>query len=151
MGAEITLFPRAEACAKTDETSFGRGMHGHVRKLFIGTSLTYFGRQRESFDQFATRSRIRAPADHDKVVSKIATSDTISVIACREFSFKNNITGERNGANPERSTGASECGDAIGRPGRGRHVESLRGIRRAETRAPQPQPAERSIADAPGS
>jgi hypothetical protein len=39
------------------------------------------GRQHESFDQFATRSRIRAPADHDKVVSKTAASDTIRVIA----------------------------------------------------------------------
>jgi hypothetical protein len=38
-----------------------------------------------------------------KVVSKIAVSDTIGVIAGQGFSFKKNVTGESKGANPERS------------------------------------------------
>lgn len=92
-----------------------------------------------------------APADHDKVVSKIAASDTISVIACREFSFNNNITAERNGANPERST---EPANAVMRStGRGGVVTLspcvvFGGLRRAHR---SPSPPNDQIADAPGS
>jgi hypothetical protein len=39
-----------------------------------------------------------------KVVSKIAASETIRVVVGQRFSFKQNITGEKNGVNPERST-----------------------------------------------
>jgi hypothetical protein len=39
-----------------------------------------------------------------KVMSKIATSEAIRVIVGQRFSFKKNINGEKNGANPERST-----------------------------------------------
>ena len=36
-----------------------------------------------------------------KVVSKIAASEIIRVIVGQRFSFKKNINGEKNGANPE--------------------------------------------------
>jgi hypothetical protein len=39
-----------------------------------------------------------------KVMSKIATSDAIRVFAGQEFSFMENMTGDKNGANPDRST-----------------------------------------------
>jgi hypothetical protein len=39
-----------------------------------------------------------------KVMSKNATSDMIRVIVGQEFSFKENMTGDKNGANPDRST-----------------------------------------------
>jgi hypothetical protein len=39
-----------------------------------------------------------------KVMSKTATSDMIRVIVGQEFSFKENMTGERNGVNRDRST-----------------------------------------------
>jgi hypothetical protein len=38
-----------------------------------------------------------------KLVSKIAASDMIRVIVGQRFSFRKNITGAKNGANPERS------------------------------------------------
>jgi hypothetical protein len=37
-------------------------------------------------------------------MSKIAASETSRVIVGQRFSFKKNIAGEKNGANPERST-----------------------------------------------
>jgi hypothetical protein len=39
-----------------------------------------------------------------KVMSKIATSDAIRVVVGQYFSFIENMTGERNGVNPDRST-----------------------------------------------
>ena len=39
-----------------------------------------------------------------KIMSKIATSDTIRIIDGREFAFRKNINGDKNGVNPERST-----------------------------------------------
>jgi hypothetical protein len=39
-----------------------------------------------------------------KVMSKIATTEAIRVIVGQRFSFKENMTGEKNGANPVRST-----------------------------------------------
>jgi hypothetical protein len=38
-----------------------------------------------------------------KVVSKIAASETIRVIVGQRLSFKKNVNGAKNGANPERS------------------------------------------------
>jgi hypothetical protein len=38
-----------------------------------------------------------------KVVSKIAASETIRVIVGQRLSFRKNINGAKNGANPERS------------------------------------------------
>jgi hypothetical protein len=79
-----------------------------------------------------------------KVASKIAVSDMIKANAGQGFSFKKNVAGERERRESREIHGVSECADPIGRPRRGRHVEFLLGIRRAETRSPQPQPAERS-------
>jgi hypothetical protein len=56
------------------------GMRGHVRIAFLGNGY-----------QPTTT----------KVVSKIAASGTVRVIAGQEFSFEKNVTGERNDANPE--------------------------------------------------
>jgi hypothetical protein len=42
-----------------------------------------------------------------EVMSKNATSDMIRVIVGQEFSFKENMIGEKNGANPETSTEAA--------------------------------------------
>ena len=39
-----------------------------------------------------------------KIASKIAESETTKVVAGQEISLTKNITGERNGANPESST-----------------------------------------------
>jgi hypothetical protein len=39
-----------------------------------------------------------------KAMSKIAASKTVRVIVGQRFSFNENITGEKNGANPVRST-----------------------------------------------
>jgi hypothetical protein len=39
-----------------------------------------------------------------KVMSKIATSDAIRVVAGQKFSFMENMTGDKNGANPDIST-----------------------------------------------
>jgi hypothetical protein len=38
------------------------------------------------------------------VTSKVATSETIRIIVVQRFSFEENVNGEKNGANPERST-----------------------------------------------
>jgi hypothetical protein len=45
-----------------------------------------------------------------EVMSKTATSDMIRVIVGQEFSFKENMTGETNGVNPDRSTAAASAG-----------------------------------------
>ena len=111
--------------------------------LFEATGLTWIGRQHESFDQSLTDHASRRQPTTIKVVSKIAASDTIRVIAGQEFSLRR-TSPAKGTARIQSDHGASECGDAIGRPRRGRHVESLDGIRRAETHSPQPQPAERS-------
>jgi hypothetical protein len=57
-------------------------------------------------------------------MSKVATSETIRVTVVQRFSFKKNVNGEKNGANPDRSTelaiaamrSASRGGGVIVRP-----------------------------------
>jgi hypothetical protein len=111
--------------------------------LFEATGSSWIAGCRNDSTGSLTHHASRRPPTTAKVMSKIATSDTIRVIVGQKFSVKENTTGDKNGANPETSAQPAKGDDAISQPPWCRHGESSQGIRRAEARSPQPQPAEK--------